>query len=226
MSLVFCLCALVSASSAETRRSEPLAASVVESREYVIRRAPEKEEEFIGNVRYRRGSDFVRADWALYRHETKTWEARGDVRIERGLAGGDVVEIRGARARYDAGSRKGRLVGPGGRPVELSRKPLEGEPDFGVADRLEWKDGRFHLISNVHAWGPRIEAWSDRADIDQVAGSPASVRLTGGRPVLRKLEGEWIGAVKADEIWGLEPRRLKAFGGVQGWILFSQRPKP
>lgn len=224
MTPALCLALLISVLSAEPRKPDPLAASVVSSDEYQIRRLPEKEEEFIGNVRYRGGSDFVRADWALYRHARGTWEARGNVRVEHRLESGDLVEARGARARYETRSRKGHLVGPAGRPVEFVRRPGDGIPDYAVADRLEWEDRRYHLLSNVHTWGPWIEAWSDRADIEASAGKPSGVLLSGGRPVLRKLEGEWTGAVKADEIRGTGPRRLSADGGVQGWILFSRRP--
>lgn len=191
---------------------------LVSSREWKVRRAPEKEEEFIGDVRYRNAESAVAADWALYRHATQSWRARGHVGIEHKLPSGDKVSAKGSEATYDQRTRNGSLSSP--ERVEFTRTPLEGEPDHGVASRADWEGReRMTLAGLVHVWGPRLETWSDRAEFDHAAGT---IRLTGGRPVLRKLEGEWTGAVQADEVRASEkPRRLSAEGKARGWIEFA-----
>ena len=50
--------------------------------------------------------------------------------------------------------------------------------------------------------------------------------LNGGRPVLRKVEGEWTTALKADQVVATEsPRRIEAHGRVKGWMIFKDRAK-
>lgn len=203
--------------------SPRVAGGVVRSREWKVRRAPEKEEEFSGDVSYRGSETLIRADWALYRHASESWRARGKVRIERKLASGDLVAAEGEEALYDQKSRKGSLWGPG--RVSFKRSPPEGDPDLGEAGRVDWT-GREKVVltGEVRLWGPRLEAWAERAEYDRTAGSLA---LSGGRPVLRKLEGwgpageDWTGAVKAEGITATEsPRRLSADGKAAGWLRF------
>jgi hypothetical protein len=50
--------------------------------------------------------------------------------------------------------------------------------------------------------------------------------LDGGRPVVRKITGEWVGAMKADQIIGDEsPQRLEGRGRARGWIVFHDAPQ-
>ena len=58
------------------------------------------------------------------------------------------------------------------------------------------------------------------------AKAEGRLTLNGGRPVLRKVEGEWTTALKADEVVATEsPRRIEARGRVQGWMIFKDRAK-
>ncbi len=56
--------------------------------------------------------------------------------------------------------------------------------------------------------------------------SDGRLTLNGGRPILRKVEGEWTTALKADGITATEaPRRVSARGHVKGWMIFKDRAK-
>ncbi|MFA6318581.1 MAG: hypothetical protein WC943_14325, partial [Elusimicrobiota bacterium] len=215
---------------------KPLAATFVSSKEWMMRRAPVKEEEFTGDVRYWTYSRFVRADWALYRHDDETWAARGNIRGEYTLPRGrGVAEVFGEKAAFDHKRRTGSLTGKKG-VVDVVLTGPGGAKDYGRAGRLVWElDKSASLLDGVRLWGDRVEAWADRADYDWQAGS---MLLTGGRPVLHKKFGEWTAAIKADSITalrpasgerseprpggmpepGIMPRHLLAEGGVQGWI--------
>ena len=204
----------------------PLAGGVVRSKEWKVRRGADKEEEFSGDVSYRGEGAAVRADWALYRHASETWRARGGVRVERTLASGETVEAAGDEALYDQKSQKGSLWAA--RRVTFRRAPAEGPPDEGEAGRVEWTGrDRVLLKGGVHVWGPRLEAWADEAEYER--GAAARLALSGGRPVLRKLGGwgpaadDWTGAVKADAITAREsPRGISADGKAAGWIVFPK----
>lgn len=203
--------------------AQTVAGGVVQSDEWKVRRSPEKEEEFIGDVRYRGGENSFSADWALLRHGPQLWRARGRVRIERRMESGDLLVATGDEGLYDQKTGEGSLTSQ--KAVELRRTPPEGDADFATARRLEWTGKERAVLSGeVHAWGPRLEAWSDRARYD---GDQGALRLSGGRPVLRKLEpapGGWTGAVKADEITAYrDGRRLLADGKALGWIEFPRQ---
>ena len=198
----------------------PVMGGVVRSKEWRIRRAPEKEEEFIGAVSYRAADTAIKADWALYRHAARTWKARGNVDAERRLSSGDVVEARGEEAFYDQGAEIGVLSAKD--RVTFERRPAAGEPDRGSAGKLRWEArAKAFFSGGVRVWGPRMESWSDEAAYDRALGE---LTLTGGRPVLRKLEGDWTGVVKADVITAWEsPRRVEADGKTRGWIEFPAK---
>lgn len=203
--------------------SSPVAGGVVSSKEWHVRRGVEKEEEFTGDVRYRFGPTLVLSDWALYKHEPQTWQLRGHVKVDHKLDSGGRIEAAGGKAFLDARSRCGWMTAED--RVAFTRTPLEGGPDFGRAERLDWEDRRrATLTGSVHIWGPRVETWSDRADYE---AETSELRLTGGRPVLRKFAGwseddDWSGAVKGDEVraWQAQ-RRLSADGKVAGWLEFK-----
>lgn len=198
--------------------------AVVSSKEWKVTRSPERIEEFIGDVRYRTAADSIAADWALYKHAEDLWQARGHVRVERSLEGGDVVKASGQRAVWDRKREAGHLTGDGG--VDFSRAAAQGEPDQGHAGLLEWR-GQDHveLKEGLRVWGPRLEAWADRGVYSR---SARRLDLSGGRPVLRKFSGwegsgDWQGAVKADAISAFEGERaLTADGRAVGWIVFPR----
>jgi lipopolysaccharide export system protein LptA len=209
-------------SPAAAQTDSPVAGGVVRSREWKVRRAPEKEEEFSGDVSYRNAASLVKADWALYRHAPRTWRARGNVFIERTLSSGDVLRARGDEGTFDQKTSEGALTAE--ERVSFQRAPADGgPPDQGEAGRAQWR-GReeVHLRDHVRVWGPRLEAEADRADYVWTAHA---LTLTGGRPVVRKLDGEWTGVVKADTVTAEDdPRRLAADGNARGWILFKRAP--
>lgn len=208
--------------SATARAADPLASSLVSSDEVRIRRSPTKIEEFIGHVRYRARSNLMQANWALYDHATQVWSARGALLAEHRFINGDRLQVMGDRASYNMASQRGELLGPRGKPVDLLLTGADGQKDFGSAGRLEWQGrNRISLLDSAHFWGAKIESWADRADL---APAERSIKLTGGRPVLRNFDGAWAGAVKADRITALDgPRRINADGGVRGWIEFKKR---
>ncbi len=230
--------------------ASPLAVTRVKSKEWLIRRSPQKEEEFKGDVRYWTMSYMMRSDWALFKHEAETWDLKGNVKGDYTLPdGAGVLRAAGDKARFSQITRKGELTGPGQEPIRFELESSDGTKEFGEARRLDWEmDAAATLNGSVRIWGTRMESWADRADYDWKS---SEVRLTGSRPVLRKLEGEWIGAVQADSIvardtdprrqayavpenpgkdWtppALPPgqiRRLIADGRARGWLVFRKAP--
>lgn len=222
---------LVFIAPALAEKTSPLAGAVVQSKEWAIRRTPEKEEEFIGNVSYSGAGSVIHSDWALYQHATQSWKIRGHIKASQRFTNGNLLEAFGEKALYDMKTQKGSLVGPANQPLRFTRKSDEGEFDQGSAGRMEWEGRkRLSLISEVHLWGDRLELRAGRADLD---GLVNSVHLTGGRPFLRNSEERWSGAVKADDIYaregsgalsksGAKSRRITADGKVQGWIYFKK----
>ena len=142
----------------------PVAGAVVRSKEWKIRRAPQREEEFIGDVSYRRGPSVLDSDWALLRHETLTWEARVRVRLAHGLRSGDRIEVSGARAFYDQKTQKGRLLPAPGAAIEFRRTPVDGEPDQGVAAQLDWVGQDLVRLSGVARAGAALSVGKANTD--------------------------------------------------------------
>jgi hypothetical protein len=213
-------------SRAGAQATSRVAAGVISSQEWRVKRAggQAKEEEFTGEVRYRTGPNVVRCDWALYDHDKQVWRLRGHVATQRTLDSGDRVESSGDTGFFDADTKSGWMTAR--ERVSFLRQPADGtQPDHGSAGRLEWRGrSRAWLEDRVRLWGPRADAWSERADYDDAGGE---LKLTGGRPVLRKhpawdANDDWEGAVKADEVRAWQPqRRLAADGEVVGWLLFK-----
>lgn len=200
-------------------------AGVVRSREWVVRRGERREEEFVGDVRYESAGTRLGADWALYKHHERLWRARGSVLVRRRLPDGTLLEARGERALFDEGAKSGRLEPASGGRVRFRRDaPEGGEPDLGEGDRLTWSsEDEAVLEGDARVWGPRAELWAERARWRRPSGR---LTLTGGRPVLRRVEGEWTLAVKADRIDATEePRRVEARGRVSGWFQFKDEKK-
>jgi len=221
--LILALLAL-SLSSPLAAQSAPVAGSVVRSKEWVIRRGDNKEEEFIGDVRYQSAGTRLSSDWALFRHADRTWQARGGVYLRREAESGDLFEARGQRAGHDEVTKRGFLEPAPGQRVLFTRTPRGLEPDRGEAGRVTWNGERHVTLSaGAKVWGPRLELAADEAVYEKSAGR---LTLNGGRPVLRKVEGEWTTALKADEVVALEsPRRIDARGSVKGWMIFKDRDK-
>lgn len=221
LALLAILCApVVAAESAAT----PVAGSIVRSKEWVIRRGANKEEEFIGNVRYESAGTRLTSDWALFKHADRTWQARGAVGLRRETLDGTVFEASGQRAGQDEVSKRGFLEPAPGETVPFKRTPPGLEPDHGEGGRVSWNgESQVTLSSGAKVWGPRLELAADEAVYEKADGR---LTLNGGRPVLRKIEGEWTTALKADEVVATEvPRRIEARGRVKGWMIFKDRDK-
>jgi lipopolysaccharide export system protein LptA len=204
--------------------ASPVAGSVVNSDDWVMRRGAQREEEFSGHVRYSAAGTRMNSDWALFKHEKKTWDARGSVLVRRTLDDGTELEARGETAHHDQRTGEGSLAPAGGKRVTFERTPPGEEPDRGEAGRVSW-DGekRMFLTGGAKVWGPRVELAADEATYERGTGR---LQLEGGRPVLRKVEGEWTTALKADRVVALEtPKRIEARGKVTGWLLFRDQKK-
>lgn len=219
------LLALCLALAPAPARAAATAAGVVRSREWVVRRGEKREEEFVGDVRYESAGVKLTADWALYKHAEKFWRARGAVGLTRRLADGSLLEAHGERASFDEAGRGGALEPAAGGRVRFERRPPDASaPDYGEGDRLTWTNEDEAILSGTaRVFGPRAEAWADTARWRRAS---RRLTLTGGRPVLRKVEGEWTLAVKADEVSASEsPRRVEARGTVRGWLRFKDEEK-
>ncbi len=218
------LAVLALLSSPLAAQSTPVAGSVVRSKEWVIRRGVSKEEEFIGDVRYQSAGTRLTSDWALFKHADKSWQARGSVFLNRTAEDGTIFEARGEKAGHDETTMRGFLEpAPGGRVV-FTRTPPGVEPDHGESGRVSWNGERkVTLSAGAKVWGPRVELAADEAVYEKEAGR---LTLNGGRPVLRKIEGEWTTALKADTVVATEsPKRIEARGRVKGWMIFKDRDK-
>ena len=160
-------------------------------------------------------------DWALYKHPPQTWQVKGNVKISHKLESGE------PHALGDQGFMEQRWTGwLRDDRVVLKRTPVEGQPDHARAKQAEWQGREVSVLTGlVHLWGPRLEAWADRAQYTQAT---SALLLTGGRPVVRKFPGwdakdEFSGAVKGDEVraWRAE-KKMSADGNVSGWLEFKK----
>jgi len=215
---------VLSLAGSAAAQSTPVAGSVVRSKEWVIRRGENKEEEFIGDVRYQSAGTRLTSDWALFKHADRTWQARGAVFIRREAADGDIFEARGHKAGHDQNTKRGYLEPEPGARVRFTRTPRGLETDHGESGRVTWNgESKVTLSAGAKVWGPRLQLAADEAVYEKKDGR---LTLNGGRPVLRKVEGEWTTALKADEVIALEtPRRVSARGQVKGWMIFKDRAK-
>ena len=219
LALLLC-CPAVTVSAA----SSPVAGSIVRSKEWVVRRGARKEEEFIGDVRYESAGTRLTSDWALFKYSDRTWQARGAVILRRETSDGTLFEASGQKAGHNDVSKLGFLDPAPGKKIPFTRTPPGLAPDHGESGRISWNgESRVTLSSGTKVWGPRIELAADEAVYEKAAGR---LTLNGGRPVLRKVDGEWITALKADEIVATQSsRRIEAQGRVKGWMVFRDRNK-
>ena len=222
--MILHLLALLCAPAFAASSASPVAGSVVRSKEWVIRRGASKEEEFIGDVRYESAGTRLTSDWALFKHADKTWQARGSVFLRREAADGSVFEASGAKAGHDQEFKRGFLEPAPGERVRFTRTPPGLEPDRGESGRVTWSgESKVTMSGGAKVWGPRIELAADEAIYEKADGR---LTLNGGRPVLRKVEGEWTTALKADRVIATEaPRIVSARGRVTGWMIFKDRDK-
>lgn len=215
------------ASEARSQSAQPVAGSVVRSKEWIVRRGKAREEEFIGDVRYDSSGVKLSADWALFQQASKDWKARGGVVLRKDLENGDVIVARGQTARYSEATKAGALEPAPGARIPFTRTPADGtEPDHGEGEHLTWRGEEWAALSGrARVWGPRLQAWADVARYEPPA---RKLSLRGGRPVARKVDedGGWTTALKADEIDAIDsPRRLQARGRVRGWLIFKGEGK-
>jgi len=238
--LLLCLPAAPFARAAEdSQRSEkaPLVGSVVRSRDYVIRRAPRKQEEFIDDVSYRRGERSARADWALYDHESQTWTLRGRVHGEDRSKDGTLLSVEGQEAIHNVKAGVGELRPPPDtglvhltrkwlRTVSRQKGPGSSElvsstaTDHASGRKLLWneKAGTVRLEGNVRIDSPLGEAAGGIAVYRQ---AERSLTMTENRPYVVPREEGWLAAAQADEIRATEqPQKIRARGSVRGWLYF------
>ena len=202
-------------------KGDPLAGTVVRSKEYVVRRSPHKVEEFIGDVYYRSGDRQIRSDWAEFDHQSQLWKLRGHIDGLLRLKDGTLVQLWGEQAEHSEKTGRGWLREKDAEhPVRFEHG--EGSDiDRGTAERLEWdeKASRAWAKGNVHVWGERGEA---EAEVAEYHHDERLLTLTGRRPVIIHHEPKWSGALQADHVRALEgERRLQGDGRVQGWIVFE-----
>ena len=87
-----------------------------------------------------------------------------------------------------------------------------------------WEAESAAFAARACPWGPRLDFWADKADYTESPDRRAT--LTGGRPVLRKLDEESSVALKADRIVAIaSTRRVEADGKVRGWLVFKDEKK-
>ncbi|MBI5242377.1 MAG: hypothetical protein HY922_01680 [Elusimicrobia bacterium] len=214
--------AFQSASGIARNERDPLVGSVVRSREYVIRRAPTKQEEFIGDVSYRRASRSARADWALFDHASQVWKLRGSVHGEDRLKDRSGLSVDGHEAVHNVDTGLGELRGQGenGLVTLIRNKPGPEATDRAYARKLSWdqKGGTLRLLGDVRLDSPMGEAAAWTA---LYRHSDRSLTLTGGPPLVAPRQRGWQAAAQADEIRATErPQKIQAAGSVRGWLFF------
>jgi hypothetical protein len=213
------------AGAAGASEKSPLVGSVVRSREYVVRREPREQEEFIGEVSYRRQARSVRADWALYDHESKRWKARGRIRGEDKAKDGGVFTCEGHEAEYAMGSGLGELRGKTpSDDVSLERRfPGRPSTETALGRVLSWDAAarKVTLSGAVRLQGPSGRGEADEAEYLHDEGV---LRLFGARPWVAPAEAGWSSALQADSIRAESASRsIRAEGGVRGWLFFPER---
>jgi len=207
---------------------EQLIGSVVRSERYSVRRSPRKVEELSGNVTYDRRERFLRADWALYDHETKELEAKGAVRAEQTLEDGSRAKVEGEKGRYAVRTKRGTVSGRShSDPIRYSMTERPGGDSVvsgsGTARSLSW-DGQARTIllaGDVRADGPR---GSLRAETARYDAGRETLDLDGRRPVFLAREPAWTAAVQADHISAFRKPAgrwlVSGDGAAHGWLYF------
>lgn len=213
------------------QEKSPWAGTVVRSKEYVVRREPRRQEEFIGEVYYNQLNRTATSDWALYDHEDRLWKARGRVHAEMRAEDGEIFLADGHEARHDLKTRLGDLRGKED-GARIERRTAGGEgPDILTARILRWKEGarEAELEGDVRLEGAQADSRAHRA---LYRHEGRSLALSGGRPVCMvkstpaaapESKPAWQGAIQADALdAGLMSRSLRASGSVRGWVEFPR----
>lgn len=204
---------------------DPLAGTVVRSKEYVVKRSPHKVEEFIGDVYYRSGDRQIKSDWARFDHLSQIWQARGHVQGFLRMKDGTPVQVWGQDAEHSMKTGRGWIK------EKDTEHPIRFEhgddslKDQGLARRVEWDEmaSKAWARGDVHVWGERGEAWGEVAEYDH---DERLLTMTGRRPVIVHHEPKWSGALQADKVRALEgERQLIGDGKAQGWIVFESFQK-
>ncbi len=220
------LAAAAQAAAGQGEKGESsLIGSVVRSEKWDIKRGEHKLEEFTGNVTYRREGRRLRADWALYDHDSQLLEVKGGIRAEDLLEDGTTAVVEGERASFDKAKGFGQLAG---RSAEDAVRLLLLEPDGaesgrGRARRVVWdiKGGTFSLEGDAWFREKRGEVWADTA---RFLRGTRRLELLGRRPVLSAVGPGWAAAVQADSLSATAldrgRRRVVGQGRAHGWLHF------
>jgi lipopolysaccharide export system protein LptA len=200
----------------------------VKSDKWNIKRGEQKVEEFTGNVVYQKAGRHLKADWALYDHDRKRLDAKGNLTAEERLEDGTSAVAKGDKAAHDQTTGLGRLEGrtpQEGVPFVLKR-PDGSEQGRGRADRASWdlKARTVRLDGAVWVKEERGEAQAQTARFLQGA---KRLELEGRRPVLTGVGPGWGAAVQADavsaEALDGPRRRITGKGRAHGWLHFPQK---
>ena len=202
-----------------------LIGSSVRSDKWNIKRGEQKIEEFTGHVQYKKEGRRLAADWALYNHDTRRLDARGNLSAEDRLEDGTTASARGEKAFFDRGTGKGWLSGK--RPEDqvslLIQHPDGSEQGRGGARRVAW-DVKERLVDlEGDAWfkEERGETHAARA---RFLHAHKKLELSGRRPTIRAVGPGWAAAVQADALSATaideNRRRVTGQGGAKGWLHF------
>lgn len=222
MTLILLLASLAAA------QESSLIGTSVKSDKWNIKRGDQKVEEFTGNVVYKKDRRQLNADWALYDHDRRKLDARGNLRAAETLEDGTTAVARGERAAHDQATGLGTIEGKTlqeGVTFRL-KKPDGSEQGRGRADRASWdlKARAVRLDGSVWVQEERGEAQAQTARFMQGA---KRLELEGRRPVLTGVGPGWAAAVQADavsaEALDGPRRRITGKGRAQGWLHFPQK---
>lgn len=200
----------------------------VKSDKWNIKRGDQKVEEFTGNVVYKKEGRQLNADWALYDHDRKRLDARGNLRAAELLEDGTTAVARGEKAVHDQGTGLGSMEGktPADGVAFRLKRPDASVQGEGRADRAAWdmKARTVRLEGSVAVKEERGEAQAQTVRFLQGA---KRLELEGRRPVLTGVGPGWGAAVQADavsaEALDGPRRRITGKGRAQGWLHFPQK---
>lgn len=200
----------------------------VKSDKWNIKRGEHKVEEFTGNVVYKKDGRQLNADWALYDHDRRRLDARGNLRASELLEDGSTAVVLGERAVHDQGTGLGGMDGKTPRDGVRFRlqKPDGSEQGQGRADRASWntKVRTVRLEGSVLVTEERGEA---KAQIARFFQGTKRLELDGRRPVLTGVGPGWGAAVQADAVTAEamegSRRRITGTGRAHGWLHFPQK---
>jgi lipopolysaccharide export system protein LptA len=198
--------------------------SVVKSDKWNVKRRPQKIEELSGNVTYDKGPRRLRADWAIFNHDTGDMQARGNIRLRQEMPSGESVLALGNSARHNRKTGIGHMLGTDARPIGFEHKLPDGAiRGKGKAGRADWdeKKQEISLSGGVDYTDIQGEGRAQKAVYRQ---TDQSLELTGARPVLHAREENWALAVQAEKITAFRRvpfgRKVVANGKTSGWLYF------